>query len=390
MRLFDLVEQEDRVRPAPDGLGEAAAFFVSDVAGRRADEARDRVLFHELGHVDADHCALVIEQELGERLAELGLADAGGSEEEEGADGAVGVLEAGACAADGVADGGDGLVLPDDSPLDAVLHIDELFLLAFEEPCDGDARPLRDDLGDVLGPDLLLEEPAVFLELDQLVVRGCKLALELGYAAVSDLGNLVEFAAPLEGFLLALCLVDRGLELADVLDRALLVLPARLERAFLFPDLGQLLFEVGEPFFRGLVLFFLQRLALDFELHYLAGDGIELDGHRVDLHPESRRGLVDEVDGLVGEESAADVAVGQCRGGDERGVLDADAVVHVVAFLEPAQDGDGVLDARLADGDGLEAAFERGVLFDVFAVFVERGRADAPELAARERGLEHV
>ena len=45
---------------------------------------------------------------------------------------------------------------------------------------------------------------------------------------------------------------------------------------------------------------------------------------------------------------------------------------------------------RLADEHLLEAALERGVLLDVLAVLVERGRADAVQLAARERGLEHV
>ena len=38
----------------------------------------------------------------------------------------------------------------------------------------------------------------------------------------------------------------------------------------------------------------------------------------------------------------------------------------------------------------LEAALERGILLDVLAVFVERGRAHAMQLAARQRGLEHV
>ena len=45
---------------------------------------------------------------------------------------------------------------------------------------------------------------------------------------------------------------------------------------------------------------------------------------------------------------------------------------------------------RLVDQHLLEAALERGVLLDVLAVFVERGRADAVQLAARQRGLEHV
>ena len=39
---------------------------------------------------------------------------------------------------------------------------------------------------------------------------------------------------------------------------------------------------------------------------------------------------------------------------------------------------------------GLEAALQRGVLFDVLAVLVERGGADAVQLAARQHGLEQV
>ena len=45
---------------------------------------------------------------------------------------------------------------------------------------------------------------------------------------------------------------------------------------------------------------------------------------------------------------------------------------------------------RLADEHGLEAALERGVLLDVLAVLVERGRADRAQLAAGEHRLEHV
>ena len=42
VRLLDLVEQDDRVRPAAHRLGELAALVVADVAGRRADEPRRR------------------------------------------------------------------------------------------------------------------------------------------------------------------------------------------------------------------------------------------------------------------------------------------------------------------------------------------------------------
>ena len=77
-------------------------------------------------------------------------------------------------------------------------------------------------------------------------------------------------------------------------------------------------------------------------------------------------------------------------GGDEGAVLDLHAVMGFVAGLEAAEDADRVFDARLADIDGLEAALQGRVFFDVLAIFVERGRADAAELAAGQGRLEQV
>jgi hypothetical protein len=65
-------------------------------------------------------------------------------------------------------------------------------------------------------------------------------------------------------------------------------------------------------------------------------------------------------------------------------------VVDLVALLEPAQDADRVLHARLADQHLLEPALQRGVLLDVLAVLVQRGRADHPQLAAGQHRLDHV
>ena len=103
-----------------------------------------------------------------------------------------------------------------------------------------------------------------------------------------------------------------------------------------------------------------------------------------------RRRLVDQVDRLVGQEAVGDVAVGERGCGDERGIGDAHAVMHFVFLLQPAQDGDGVLDRRLRHEDRLEAPRERRVLLHMLAVFVERGGADAMQLAAGKRRLEQV
>ena len=62
----------------------------------------------------------------------------------------------------------------------------------------------------------------------------------------------------------------------------------------------------------------------------------------------------------------------------------------LIALFQAAEDGDGVLHRRLVDLNGLEAALERGVLFDILAVLVKRGRTDAVQLAAGEHRLEQV
>ncbi len=75
---------------------------------------------------------------------------------------------------------------------------------------------------------------------------------------------------------------------------------------------------------------------------------------------------------------------------DERRVLELHAVMDLIALPKPAQDADRVLDRRLADHDRLESALERRILFDVFPVFVQRGRADGVQFAAGEHRLQHV
>ena len=101
-------------------------------------------------------------------------------------------------------------------------------------------------------------------------------------------------------------------------------------------------------------------------------------------------GLVDEVDRLVRQEAVGDVAVREHRRRHQGVVLDAHAVVHLEALAQAAEDRDRVLDGRRIDGHRLEAALQGRVLLDVLAVLVERGGADAVQLAAREHGLEQV
>ena len=65
-------------------------------------------------------------------------------------------------------------------------------------------------------------------------------------------------------------------------------------------------------------------------------------------------------------------------------------MVQLVLLLNTAQDTDRVLDGRLSHHNGLEPARKGRVFFDVFAVLIQRGRADTMQFAPGKRGLDQV
>jgi len=87
-----------------------------------------------------------------------------------------------------VGHGLDGLVLADHALVQPLLEVDELLDLALHQARDGNARPLGDDLGDVLGVDLLLQVGGLALLRLELLEP----LLELGDLAVAQLGRALE------------------------------------------------------------------------------------------------------------------------------------------------------------------------------------------------------
>ena len=80
----------------------------------------------------------------------------------------------------------------------------------------------------------------------------------------------------------------------------------------------------------------------------------------------------------------------QHRRGHQGGVLDTHTVVDLVALAQAAQDRDRLFYAGLIDEDRLEAALQGAVFLDILAVLIERGGADAVQLAAGKQRLEQV
>src|SRR5699024_3465086 len=110
--------------------------LVADVPGRRSEEPRDGVLLHELAHVELDQRLFIPEQELRQRLRQLGLADTGGASEDERAAGALGVLQPGAGAPDRLGERLDGVILADDPLVQLILHTEQPGALLLGEPED--------------------------------------------------------------------------------------------------------------------------------------------------------------------------------------------------------------------------------------------------------------
>ena len=236
MGLLDLVEQHHRVRPPAHRFGELTTLVVADVAGRGADKPCDGMLLAILAHVDTDHCAFVVEQEVRQRLGQFGLADAGGAEKQEGAGGPVGVSDAGPAAADGIGNGLHGLGLADDPLAEFVFHPQQLGCLTLQEPAGRDAGPRRHHIGDVVGSDLFLEHDVGL----GLGLRQCRVEflLHLGDPPVAQLGRLGQIAVTLGALRLPTEMVEFLFEGANDVDGVLLVLPARRQ-------LGQFFFLVG-------------------------------------------------------------------------------------------------------------------------------------------------
>ncbi len=62
-----------------DGISQLAAFFVANIAGRRADELVSSVGFGKFRHIQSDHGLFRLVNSAGQGFGQLGFTDAGGT-----------------------------------------------------------------------------------------------------------------------------------------------------------------------------------------------------------------------------------------------------------------------------------------------------------------------
>ena len=279
--------------------------------------------------------------------------------------------------------------MSDHSLHEAFLHFDQLLPLALLQTGHRNAGPGGNNFGHIILRDFLPQELSPSL-LGQLLVVFLQFGRDFGNPAVLDFTRFGEITLPLGQFKFIFQLLDLLGQFAGFGNLLFFVLPLGLELGALFLEIGQLLFQFGEPLLARRVFFLFQGGALHFVLHDLTLQLVEFGRHGIQFDLQARCRLVDEIDRFVRQKPVADVAVAHHRGTNQGTVLDPHAMVHLIAFFQSAQDGNGIFHAGLLDHDRLEAAFESGILLDVFPVFVERGGADGPKLAPGQLRLEHV
>ena len=140
MGLFDLVQQQHDVGVLIDGVGQQPALVEADIAGRGADQPRDRVAFHIFRHVEPHQLHA---QGQGEAAGHLGFADAGGAGEEIAADGLFRLAQAGPGQLDGIGQGVDGRILAEHPRLDPGRQLGQLGLVVVRYPLWRDAGHAR-------------------------------------------------------------------------------------------------------------------------------------------------------------------------------------------------------------------------------------------------------
>ena len=268
--------------------------------------------------------------------------------------------------------------------------MEQLFPLAFHQLCHRNARPTGHDAGDLALGDLVSQQGAVLLGLFCDALLLLQLTLQLGQAAVFQLGGFIQIVLGLGLFQLGRNLLDVLPQLAHLFNGRLFVLPPGLHGLEVLPQVGQFLLNIFQMLLCQPVGLLFQGGLLDFQLHDLAVDLVQLGGHGVHLGANHGAGLVHQIDGLVGQKPVADIAVGQGGRGDEGLILDLHAVVDLVPLLQAAEDGNAVLHGRLTDHHRLESPLQCGVLFDIQPVLVEGGGTDAVQLAPGQHGLEQV
>lgn len=189
-----------------------------------------------------------------------------------------------------------------------------------------------------------------------------QLFLQAGQLAVFQLSGTVKIVFVFCAGNIRVNLFNAFTELLNRGNCIALVVPARFHVVELVALFGKLAANFGKVFLRVFVIVAGESGFFNLQTHYFPGNFVHFGRHGVHFRLDERTCLVNKVDSLVGKEPVGNITVGKRCGGDKRGVVNFNAVINFIAFLQTAKDGNGVLNGGFGNGHGLETAFECSIL----------------------------
>ena len=163
-----------------------------------------------------------------------------------------------------------------------------------------------------------------------------------------------------------------------------LALPLRAHLLVLGPDALQLHLDVRG----GLVLLTLDGgVRLPRQLVHPLLELSHLWGHALSLDDVLGGRLIDEVDSLIREKSICDIPMREGGRSHQGGILDTNPVMHLILFLEAAQDGNRIFHTGLLNHNRLKTPFEGCVLFNMFPVFLDGRRTHTSQFSTCQSRL---
>ena len=268
----------------------------------------------------------IAEHEFCQIACKIRFADTGGAEEKERTDGATRILEVGAGATQGLRDRFDCFILSDDARLQFILHFQEFIGFRLLHAAKRDTGPFRDDGHDVI----VIDIDDRFLRLSAPFLQGVFELLLRIFLGIAQSGG---FFKVLFGDGSEFVLIDR----------------------------------------------------FDFALQFLDRLGASHLGNA-----SARACFIENIDRLIRQIATGEIARGEFHGCLNRGGGKARFVVRFILRAEAVENFDGILFAGFIHLHLLEATFQSGILFDVLAVFIQRGCADALHFRAAEGGFDDV
>src|SRR5690606_34533856 len=139
--LFNLVHEHHRIGSTAYRLSQLTALLIADISGRRPHQARDRVFFTVLRHVNAHHRVLIIKKKFSESLRKLCLSDTGRAEEEERANRSVRIRYPSPSTTHSFCHRIHSSLLADKTLRQLIFKVEQFFGLTLGETIDGDACP---------------------------------------------------------------------------------------------------------------------------------------------------------------------------------------------------------------------------------------------------------